>query len=285
MIQVDDIVFEYIRRDADDNVLSINTAVDHVSLQVEQGEFVAILGHNGSGKSTLAKHFNAILTPGEGTVVIDGMDTSDEEVLWDIRKNVGMVFQNPDNQIIHNVVEEDVGFGPENLGVPTKKIWKRVEDALNKVKMWKYRKKSPNNLSGGQKQRVAIAGILAMHPKCIVLDEATAMLDPIGRRQVLDAVKQLNKEENITVLWITHYMEEVIEANRVIVINQGKLAMEGTPKEIFSQVDKLREYHLDVPQVTLLAYELQKEGYQIPDGILSVEELVDVLAYIMGGES
>lgn len=285
MIQVDDIVFEYIRRDADDNVLSINTAVDHVSLQVEQGEFVAILGHNGSGKSTLAKHYNAILTPGEGTVVIDGMDTSDEEVLWDIRKNVGMVFQNPDNQIIHNVVEEDVGFGPENLGVPTKKIWKRVEDALNKVKMWKYRKKSPNNLSGGQKQRVAIAGILAMHPKCIVLDEATAMLDPIGRRQVLDAVKQLNKEENITVLWITHYMEEVIEANRVIVINQGKLAMEGTPKEIFSQVDKLREYHLDVPQVTLLAYELQKEGYQIPDGILSVEELVDVLAYIMGGES
>lgn len=283
MIEVNDIVFEYIRRDADDNVLSINTAVNHVSLNVKQGEFVAILGHNGSGKSTLAKHINAILTPGEGVVKIDGLETSEEENLLEIRKNVGMVFQNPDNQIIHNVVEEDVGFGPENLGIPTKKIWQRVEDALNKVKMWKYRKKSPNNLSGGQKQRVAIAGILAMHPKCIVLDESTAMLDPNGRKEVLDAVRELNEKEKITVLWITHYMEEVIHADRVIVINKGEIVMEGTPKQVFSQVDKLHEYHLDVPQVTLLAHELRKEGLNIPEGILTVEELVEVLSYGLGG--
>lgn len=285
MIEVNDIVFEYIRRDADDNVLSINTAVNHVSLNVKQGEFVAILGHNGSGKSTLAKHINAILTPGEGVVKIDGLETSEEENLLEIRKNVGMVFQNPDNQIIHNVVEEDVGFGPENLGIPTKKIWQRVEDALNKVKMWKYRKKSPNNLSGGQKQRVAIAGILAMHPKCIVLDESTAMLDPNGRKEVLDAVRELNEKEKITVLWITHYMEEVIHADRVIVINKGEIVMEGTPKQVFSQVDKLHEYHLDVPQVTLLAHELRKEGLNIPEGILTVEELVEVLSYGLGGEA
>ena len=285
MIEVNDIVFEYIRRDADDNVLSINTAVNHVSLNVKQGEFVAILGHNGSGKSTLAKHINAILTPGEGVVKIDGLDTSEEDNLLEIRKNVGMVFQNPDNQIIHNVVEEDVGFGPENLGIPTKKIWQRVEDALNKVKMWKYRKKSPNNLSGGQKQRVAIAGILAMHPKCIVLDESTAMLDPNGRKEVLNAVRELNEKEKITVLWITHHMEEVIYADRVIVINKGEIVMEGTPKQVFSQVDKLHEYHLDVPQVTLLAHELKKEGLNIPEGILTVEELVEVLSYGLGGEA
>ena len=246
---------------------------------------MAILGHNGSGKSTLAKHINAILTPGEGVVKIDGLETSEEENLLEIRKNVGMVFQNPDNQIIHNVVEEDVGFGPENLGIPTKKIWQRVEDALNKVKMWKYRKKSPNNLSGGQKQRVAIAGILAMHPKCIVLDESTAMLDPNGRKEVLDAVRELNEKEKITVLWITHYMEEVIHADRVIVINKGEIVMEGTPKQVFSQVDKLHEYHLDVPQVTLLAHELRKEGLNIPEGILTVEELVEVLSYGLGGEA
>ena len=285
MIEVNDIVFEYIRRDVDDNVLSINTAVDHVSLDIKQGEFVAILGHNGSGKSTLAKHFNAILKPGEGIVKIDGMDTSDENHLLEIRKNVGMVFQNPDNQIIHNVVEDDVGFGPENLGIPTKKIWQRVEEALNKVKMWKYRKKSPNNLSGGQKQRVAIAGILAMHPKCIVLDESTAMLDPVGRKEVLEAVRELNEKEKITVLWITHYMEEVIQADRVIVINEGSIVMEGTPKQIFSEVEKLHKYHLDVPQVTLLAHELKEEGLPVPEGILSVEELVEVLSYAMGGES
>ena len=285
MIEVNDIVFEYIRRDADDNVLSINTAVNHVSLNVKQGEFVAILGHNGSGKSTLAKHINAILTPGEGVVKIDGLETSEEENLLEIRKNVGMVFQNPDNQIIHNVVEEDVGFGPENLGIPTKKIWQRVEDALNKVKMWKYRKKSPNNLSGGQKQRVAIAGILAMRPKCIVLDESTAMLDPNGRKEVLNAVRELNEKEKITVLWITHHMEEVIYADRVIVINKGEIVMEGTPKQVFSQVDKLHEYHLDVPQVTLLAHELKKEGLNIPEGILTVEELVEVLSYGLGGEA
>lgn len=284
MIQVDDIVYEYIRRE-DSDIMDINTALNHVSFKVNQGEFVAILGHNGSGKSTLAKHMNAILTPGEGAVWINGMNTVDDENLWKIRKDVGMIFQNPDNQIVHNVVEEDVGFGPENLGVPTKKIWQRVEESLRKVQMWKYRKKSPNNLSGGQKQRVAIAGILAMHPKCIVLDESTAMLDPVGRRDVLKAVKQLNKEENITVLWITHQMEEVIEADRIIVINEGEIVMEGTPKQVFSKVDQLREYHLDVPQVTLLADELKKSGVPIPDGILSVEELTDVLSYVIGGRS
>lgn len=281
VIKVENLVHEYIRRDTEDNVISIDEAVNHVSFQIDSGEFVAVLGHNGSGKSTLAKHMNGILLPTEGVVWIDNMDTTAEENLWNIRQSVGMVFQNPDNQIIHNVVEEDVGFGPENLGIPTKKIWQRVEEALNKVGMWKYRKKSPNNLSGGQKQRVAIAGILAMRPKCIVLDEATAMLDPMGRQEVLDAVKELNREEKITVLWITHHMEEVIEADRILVMNEGEIALEGTPREVFSQVERMRELHLDVPQVTLLAHELRKEGMQIPEGILSVDELIDVLSFVL----
>ena len=277
MIKAEDVVYEYIRRDADENVESIETAIDHVSLQISDGEFIAVLGHNGSGKSTFAKMMNAILVPGDGVVWVDGMSTQDGEKLWDIRQTVGMVFQNPDNQIIHNVVEEDVGFGPENLGVPTEDIWKRVEMALKKVAMWKHRKQSPNKLSGGQKQRVAIAGILAMKPKYIVLDESTAMLDPMGRKEVLEAVKELNRNEHMTVIWITHYMEEVIEADRVIVMNHGKIALQGTPREVFSQVEELKKLHLDVPQVTMLAHELREAGMPVPEGILSVDEMVDVL--------
>ncbi|MCH5252226.1 MAG: energy-coupling factor transporter ATPase [Lachnospiraceae bacterium] len=282
MIRAEHVKFDYIRRDDNDNVIAVQTAVNDVSFQVSAGDFVAILGHNGSGKSTLAKHINALLVPEEGTVYVDNIDTSDGEMLWEIRQRVGMVFQNPDNQIVYNVVEEDVGFGPENLGVPTKKIWERVEDALKRVGMFHARKESPNNLSGGQKQRVAIAGILAMQPKCIVLDEATAMLDPVGRREVLNAVRELNQKENITVLWITHHMEEVIEADRVLVMNKGQIVLEGTPKEVFSQVELLQEYHLDVPQITLLAHELRKRGMQIPKDVLSVDELVDVVAYHLG---
>lgn len=278
MIKAEHVKFDYIRRDENDNVVAIETAVNDVSFEVKPGEFVAILGHNGSGKSTLAKHMNALLVPEEGTVYVDGIDTSEDEMIWEVRQRVGMVFQNPDNQIVYNVVEEDVGFGPENLGVPTKKIWQRVEEALRKVGMFHARKESPNNLSGGQKQRVAIAGILAMKPKCIVLDEATAMLDPIGRKEVLQAVKELNKKEAITVLWITHYMEEVVEADKVIVMNQGKIVLEGTPREIFSQVETLKNYHLDVPQVTLLAHELGKRGMNMPEGILTVRELVNAIS-------
>ncbi|MDR1700801.1 MAG: energy-coupling factor transporter ATPase [Lachnoclostridium sp.] len=281
MIQAENIVYEYIRRDREDSVLSIDTALDHVSLDVKPGEFIAIIGHNGSGKSTLAKHINALLFPGEGIIRINGMETDDAEHLWDIRQTAGMVFQNPDNQIVHSIVEDDVGFGPENLGFPTAKIWNRVEESLKKVGMWEHSKESPNTLSGGQKQKIAIAGILAMRPKIIILDEATSMLDPIGRNEVLAAVKELNQKEGITVLWVTHYMEEVIEADRVFIMNQGKVEMQGTPKQIFSQVEKLEELHLDVPQVTLLAHELKKEGLPIPDGILSTEELADVLTYIM----
>lgn len=278
MIKAEHIKYDYIRRDEEENVVAIETAVNDVSFHVRPGEFVAILGHNGSGKSTLAKHINALLVPEEGTVYVDDIDTSDGEMIWEIRQRVGMVFQNPDNQIVYNVVEEDVGFGPENLGVPTKQIWKRVEDALRKVGMFQARKESPNNLSGGQKQRVAIAGILAMKPKCIVLDESTAMLDPVGRREVLQAVKELNEKEHITVLWITHYMEEVVEADKVIVMNKGEIVLEGTPREIFSQVETLQQYHLDVPQVTLLAHELRKKGMNIPESILEVEELVNAVA-------
>jgi len=282
VIQAEHIKFDYIRRDGDDNVIAVETAVDDVSFEVKTGDFVAILGHNGSGKSTLARHINALLVPEEGTLYVDGIDTSEQDMVWEIRQKVGMVFQNPDNQIVHNVVEDDVGFGPENIGVPTKKIWERVEEALRKVGMLQARKESPNNLSGGQKQRVAIAGILAMHPKCIVLDEATAMLDPMGRREVLQAVKELNRNENITVLWITHYMEEVVEADKVIVMNQGKIVMEGIPREIFSQVETMQRYHLDVPQVTLLAHELRKQGMNLPEGITSAGELVDAIARQFG---
>lgn len=280
LIQTENLVFEYIRRDEEGNVEGITKAVDNVSLKVKQGDFIAVLGHNGSGKSTFAKHLNAILMPTEGTVYVDGKDTREKEALWDIRKTAGMVFQNPDNQIIGQVVEEDVGFGPENMGVPTKEIWERVEESLKAVGMYAYRKHSPNKLSGGQKQRVSIAGVLAMHPKCIVLDEPTAMLDPNGRKEVIRAVRALNQAENITVILITHYMEEVIHADKVIVMDQGQVAMEGTPKEIFSQVERLKELRLDVPQVTLLAHELRKSGINLPKGILTTEEFVEELQKI-----
>ena len=277
IIKTEDLVFEYIRRDEEGNVEGITRAVDEVSLDIRQGDFIAILGHNGSGKSTLAKHMNAILYPTEGTVWVDGMDTKEEDKLWDIRQEAGMVFQNPDNQIIGQVVEEDVGFGPENMGVPTKEIWERVEESLKAVGMYEFRKFSPNKLSGGQKQRVSIAGVLAMHPKCIVLDEPTAMLDPNGRKEVIRAVRGLNEVEGVTVILITHYMEEIIHADKVFVMDQGKIAMEGTPREIFSRVEELKKLRLDVPQVTLLAYELKKKGISLPDGILTVEELVSAL--------
>ena len=278
IIRTKDLVYEYVRRDEEGNVEGFTTAVDKVDLDVQPGEFIAILGHNGSGKSTLAKHINAILNPTEGSVWVDGMDTSQEEHIWDIRQRAGMVFQNPDNQIIGQVVEEDVGFGPENMGVPTKEIWERVEESLKAVGMYEYRRHSPNKLSGGQKQRVSIAGVLAMHPKCIVLDEPTAMLDPKGRREVIRAVRALNEVEGITVVLITHYMEETIHADRVFVMDSGKIAMEGTPRQIFSQVERLQELRLDVPQVTLLAHELRKKGIGLPEGILTVEELADALA-------
>lgn len=277
IIKTEKLVFEYIRRDDEGNVEGITRAVDEVDLDVKQGDFVAILGHNGSGKSTLAKHINAILYPTEGTVWVDGMDTSEDKNLWDVRQNAGMVFQNPDNQIIGQVVEEDVGFGPENMGVPTAEIWERVEESLKAVGMYEFRKHSPNKLSGGQKQRVSIAGVIAMHPKCIILDEPTAMLDPNGRKEVIRAVRALNLVEGITVVLITHYMEEIINADKVFVMDKGRIAMEGTPKEIFAQVERLKELRLDVPQVTLLAYELQKGGMGIPDGILTTEELVEEL--------
>ena len=277
IIETKDLVFEYIRRDEEGNVEGITRAVDEVSLSIRQGDFVAILGHNGSGKSTLAKHINAILYPTEGTVWVDGMDTADDEKLWDIRQEAGMVFQNPDKQISGQVVEEGVGVGPENLGVPTKEIWERVEESLKAVGMYEFRKYSPNKLSGGQKQRVSIAGVIAMHPKCIVLDEPTAMLDPNGRKEVIRAVRALNDVEGITVILITHYMEEIIHANKVFVMDNGKIAMEGTPREVFSQVDKLKSLRLDVPQVTLLAHELRESGLNIPEGILTTDELVKAL--------
>ena len=280
MIRTEKLTFDYAKTNEEGNVESWKRAVDGVDLEVRSGEFIAILGHNGSGKSTLAKHINAILLPTEGTLWVDGMDTKDEDKLWDIRQDAGMVFQNPDNQIIGTVVEEDVGFGPENLGVPTDEIWERVEESLKAVGMLKYRKHSPNRLSGGQKQRVAIAGVMAMHPRCIVLDEPTAMLDPHGRKSVIRTVQKLNREEKITVILITHYMEEVIEADRVIVMDDGKVVMQGTPREVFSQVDRLKELRLDVPQATLVAYELQKKGFPLRNGILSNEELVEELCQL-----
>ena len=269
--------FDYLRYDEDGNVQDTQRAVDNVDLDIQAGEFVAVLGHNGSGKSTFAKHINALLLPTEGTIWIDGMDTAKEPELWKIRQKAGMVFQNPDNQIIGTVVEEDVGFGPENMGIPTDDIWKRVDESLLKTGMSAYRHHSPNKLSGGQKQRVAIAGVMAMRPQCIVLDEPTAMLDPNGRKEVLEAVHQLNRQENVTVVLITHYMEEVIDADRVVVMDDGHVVMEGTPREIFSQVETLKKYRLDVPQVTLLAHELKMSGVDIPDGILTTEELVNAL--------
>ena len=277
MIKTDKLVFEYAKRDEEGNIIGKSRAIDEVSLDIEPGQFIAILGHNGSGKSTLAKHMNALLVPSDGTMWVDGMDTKEDEHLWDVRQSAGMVFQNPDNQIIGKVVEEDVGFGPENLGVPTEEIWQRVEDSLKAVGMIEYRHHSPNKLSGGQKQRVAIAGVMAMRPKCIVLDEPTAMLDPNGRKEVLRSVMELRKREHITVILITHYMEEVVDADYVFVMDHGHVVMQGTPREIFSQVDTLKHYRLDVPQVTILADELRKRGLDIPAGVLKKEELVEIL--------
>ena len=277
MVQTDDLIFEYAKRDEEGNVIGSYRAIDQVNLEVEEGQFIAVLGHNGSGKSTLAKHLNAILVPTEGTVWVDGTNTSDPNELWNVRQSAGMVFQNPDNQIIGTVVEEDVGFGPENLGVPTDEIWQRVEDSLKAVGMISYRHHSPNKLSGGQKQRVAIAGVIAMKPRCIVLDEPTAMLDPNGRKEVLRTVEELRKKEKVTVILITHYMEEVIDADKVFVMDHGHVVMEGTPREIFSQVDTLKKYRLDVPQVTILADELKKRGLDIPAGILRKEEMVEAI--------
>lgn len=288
IIRASRLIFEYIRRDEEDRVEEVNRAIDQVDVDIKKGDFVAVLGHNGSGKSTFAKHINGILLPTEGTVWISDMDTKEDKYIWDVRKTAGMVFQNPDNQIIGNIVEEDVGFGPENLGVPTEEIWRRVDESLEAVGMSAYRMKSPNKLSGGQKQRVAIAGVMAMKPQCIVLDEPTAMLDPNGRKEVVRTVRELNRKEGITVLLITHYMEEVVDADRVIVMDGGKIVMDGTPREIFSQVEQLKAYRLDVPQVTELAYELKKAGMPLPDGILTREELLEYLLPLLtetGGKS
>ena len=277
MIKTEKLIYEYEKRDDEGNVIGAHRAIDELDLNIEAGQFIAILGHNGSGKSTLAKHMNAILTPTEGSIWVDGKNTKQDENVWDVRQSACMVFQNPDNQIIGTVVEEDVGFGPENLGVPTDEIWERVEQSLKAVGMLEYRHRSPNKLSGGQKQRVAIAGVVAMRPKCIVLDEPTAMLDPNGRKEVLRTIEELRKKENVTVILITHYMEEVLGADRVIVMDKGHIVMDGTTREIFSQVELLQQYRLDVPQVTLLAHALQKRGLPISDGILTVDELVEAL--------
>lgn len=275
IVQAKDLTFEYIRRDEEGNVEGITTAVDNINIDIKAGDFVAVLGHNGSGKSTFAKHLNALVMPTEGTVYVDGMDTKDADNTLKVRQTAGMVFQNPDNQIVGTLVDEEVGFGPENIGVPTEEIWERVEKSLKAVGMYKFRNASPNKLSGGQKQRVAIAGIVAMKPKCIVLDEPTAMLDPLGRKEVIHVLHELNKKEGVTIILITHYMEEVIDADHVFVMDNGKVVMEGTPRQIFSQVDKLKELRLDVPQVTELAYELKKEGLPVKDGIIRNEELVE----------
>lgn len=275
------LVYEYIRHDEEENIEEVKRAIDGVDVDIKKGDFVAVLGHNGSGKSTLAKHVNGLLLPTEGTVWVGDMDTRDEEHIWDVRKTAGMVFQNPDNQIIGNIVEEDVGFGPENIGVPTEEIWKRVEASLKAVGMTAYRLQSPNKLSGGQKQRVAIAGVMAMKPECIILDEPTAMLDPNGRREVIRTIHELNRTEGITVLLITHYMEEAIEADRIIVMDDGRIVMDGQPREIFSRVKELKSHGLDVPQVTELAWELKEAGIPLADGILSREELVEQLVPLL----
>ena len=277
IIKAKNVVHEFFRRDEEGNVESITTALDRVNLDVKAGQFIAILGHNGSGKSTLAKHINALLTPTEGVIWVDGMDVLDEDNTIPIRKTAGMVFQNPDNQIIASVVEEDVGFGPENIGVPTEEIWTRVNQSLEAVDMVKYRKHSPNKLSGGQKQRVAIAGVVAMEPKCIVFDEPTAMLDPNGRKEVIATAHDLNKKKGVTIILITHYMEEVVDADYVYVMEKGKIVMDGTPRDIFSRVDELKEHRLDVPQATLVADELRSAGVPIPQGILTRKELVDAI--------
>ena len=280
MIQTEKLVFEYEKRDEEGNVIGKSRAIDEVDIGVEEGQFIAVLGHNGSGKSTFAKHINAILVPTEGTIWVDGKDTRDPDKLWDVRQSAGMVFQNPDNQIIGTVVEEDVGFGPENLGVPTQEIWKRVEESLKAVGMIEYRSHSPNKLSGGQKQRVAIAGVVAMEPKCIVLDEPTAMLDPVGRKEVLRTVQELRRKKHVTVILITHYMDEVVDADKIFVMHHGRVVMEGTPRKIFTRVDELKQYRLDVPQAAILADELKKRGVPLPGGILRKEELVEALCQL-----
>ncbi len=277
IVQAKNLTFEYIRRDEEGNVEGITTAVDNVNIDIKAGDFVAVLGHNGSGKSTFAKHLNALVMPTEGTVYVDGMDTKDADNILKVRQTAGMVFQNPDNQIVGTLVDEEVGFGPENIGVPTEEIWERVEKSLKAVGMYKFRNASPNKLSGGQKQRVAIAGIVAMKPKCIVLDEPTAMLDPLGRKEVINVLHELNQKEGVTIILITQYMDEVIDADHVFVMDGGKLVMEGTPRQVFSQVDKLKSLRLDVPQVTELAYELKKAGLPVKDGIIRNEELVEEL--------
>lgn len=277
IVEAKNLTFEYIRRDEEGNVEGITTAVDNVNIDIKAGDFVAVLGHNGSGKSTFAKHLNALVMPTEGTVYVDGMDTKDSGNTLSIRQTAGMVFQNPDNQIVGTLVDEEVGFGPENIGVPTEEIWERVEKSLKAVGMYQFRSASPNKLSGGQKQRVAIAGIVAMKPKCIVLDEPTAMLDPLGRKEVLNVLHELNRKENVTIILITHYMEEVIDADYVYVMDGGKLVMDGTPRQIFTQIEMLKSMRLDVPQVTELAYELKKAGLPIKDGIIRNEELVEEL--------
>ena len=273
--------FDYQRYDDDGNVVDMQRAVNDVNLDIEAGEFVAVLGHNGSGKSTLAKHMNALLIPTEGTMLVDGIDTARETKLWKVRQKAGMVFQNPDNQIIGTVVEEDVGFGPENMGIPTDDIWKRVNDSLEKVGMTAYRYQSPNKLSGGQKQRVAIAGVMAMRPRCIILDEPTAMLDPNGRKEVLEAVRELNRKEKVTVILITHHMDEAVDADRVLVMDQGQIAMDGTPKEVFSRVEELQKLELDVPQITELAWQLKQQGMPFSDGILTQEQFIHELEQIL----
>ncbi|PNH17964.1 energy-coupling factor transporter ATPase [Lachnospiraceae bacterium] len=283
IIKASRLVFDYITRDDDEKVQEVNRALDHVDLEITPGSFVAILGHNGSGKSTFAKTLNGILLPTEGTVLISGMNTADDARLLDVRRTIGMVFQNPDNQIIANVVEEDVGFGPENLGIPTRQIWKRVDEALQAVGMSAYRLKSPNRLSGGQKQRIAIAGVMAMRPKCIVLDEPTAMLDPNGRKDVIRTVLELNRREHITVVLITHYMEEVVDADRLVVMDEGSIVMDGAPREVFSRVEELKRLRLDVPQVTELAWELKQGGVPLPDGILTMDELMTYLVPVLKG--
>jgi len=281
IVKASKLIFEYIRRDEEENIEEVKRAIDDVDVDIKQGDFVAVLGHNGSGKSTFAKHINGILMPSEGTVLVSGIDTRDEDHIWDVRRTAGMVFQNPDNQIIGNIVEEDVGFGPENIGVPTDEIWRRVDESLDAVGMAAYRLQSPNKLSGGQKQRVAIAGVMAMRPQCIILDEPTAMLDPNGRKEVIRTLRQLNKAENITVLLITHYMEEAVHADRIIVMDDGRIVMDGTPREIFSRVKELKSHGLDVPQATELAWELKEAGLPLSDGILSRRELVEQLVPLL----
>ncbi|MBS6956360.1 MAG: energy-coupling factor transporter ATPase [Enterocloster asparagiformis] len=281
IVKASKLIFEYIRRDEEENVEEVKRAINDVDVDIKNGDFVAVLGHNGSGKSTFAKHINGILMPSEGTVWVSGMDTRDEDLIWDVRKTAGMVFQNPDNQIIGNVVEEDVGFGPENMGIPTEEIWRRVDESLEAVGMTAYRLQSPNKLSGGQKQRVAIAGVMAMRPKCIILDEPTAMLDPNGRKEVIRTLRELNRAEKITVLLITHYMEEAVHADRIIVMDDGKIVMDGKPREIFSRVRELKSHGLDVPQATELAWELKEAGMPLGDGILSRKELVEQLVPLL----